>query len=219
MNVRVKPLLTFVALSVVLAIFWDHPLVWPLKILVVLFHELGHAAMAWLTGGEVVSIGLSPDQGGVTYTRGGWRIAILNAGYLGSLGFGVGLLAAARTETGARTGAYGLAVLLAGVSLWFVRPLLSFGFAFSALSAALLWGFARRASSDVNQLAVRGLGVFSVMYAVWDIRSDILWSSNTTSDAAKLAELTWIPATVWGFAWLGLGLATLVATRHWWFRA
>ena len=101
-NLRLKPILTFAAIAVVLALFWEHPLVWPLTIMVVLFHELGHALMAWLTGGEVVSIGLSPDQGGVTYTRGGWRVAILNAGYLGSLTFGGLLLAVARTERGAR---------------------------------------------------------------------------------------------------------------------
>lgn len=216
MNLRLKPILTFAAIAVVLALFWEHPLVWPLKILVVLFHELGHAVMAWLTGGEVVSIGLSPDQGGVTYTRGGWRVAILNAGYLGSLTFGGLLLAVARTERGARRGAYALSLLLVVTTLWFVRPIVSFGFAFSGLASAVGWLLARRASAELVQWIVRGLGVFSVMYAVWDIRSDVLFSSSTTSDAAMLAEITWIPATAWGLMWLVAGLGMLVSTRRWW---
>ena len=64
----------------------------PLKILVVFFHELAHGAAAVLTGGEIVLITLSPDQGGTAVTRGGSRTLILTAGYLGSLLIGVALL-------------------------------------------------------------------------------------------------------------------------------
>ena len=41
-----------------------------------------------LTGGRIVAIGLSFDEGGVCQTRGGWPFVILNAGYLGSLFWG-----------------------------------------------------------------------------------------------------------------------------------
>lgn len=202
--------------AAVLLWFWDNPFVWPLKILVVLFHELGHALAALLTGGEVVSIGLSPDQGGVTHTRGGFAFLVLNAGYLGSLAFGVALLAASRTPTSARRGVMVLAALLAVATLWWVRPVFSFGFGFAAAVTAALAVLARRGGDDLARWVVRTLGVFSALYALWDVRSDVFSSQAGQSDAGALAELTWIPAPVWGLTWLGLGVGALWVTRAWW---
>lgn len=202
--------------AAILLWFWDNPLVWPLKILVVLFHELGHALAALLTGGEVLSIGLSPDQGGVTHTRGGFALLVLNAGYLGSLAFGVALLAASRTPKSARRGVVALAAILAIATLFWVRPLISFGFLFAALISAAMVTLARRGSDEVAQGVVRTLGVFSALYALWDVRSDVFSSKAGASDAGMLAELTWIPAPIWGLAWLGIGVAALWATRAWW---
>ncbi len=52
--------------------------------LVIAFHEFGHAIMAVLTGGRVVSITLDPNEGGVTQMKGGRAALTLPAGYLGS---------------------------------------------------------------------------------------------------------------------------------------
>ena len=52
--------------------------------LVIAFHEFGHAIMAVLTGGKVESISLDPNEGGVTHMRGGKQAFTLPAGYLGS---------------------------------------------------------------------------------------------------------------------------------------
>ena len=207
----------FIAITaLILILFWDSPAVWPLKILVVLFHELGHALAAVLTGGTVLSIGLSPDQGGVTHTSGGWRFAILNAGYLGSLLFGVALLAAGRSPKQARVGVGALSLVLLGATLFWVRPLLSFGFgAAMAFTAASLW-LALRAKADLVQLVLRGLGVFSVLYALWDIRSDVFGGTAGVSDASMLAASTWIPPMFWGGLWLAIGVGTLYWTRSWW---
>jgi len=52
--------------------------------LVIAFHEFGHAITAVLTGGKVESISLDPREGGVTHMRGGISAFTLPAGYLGS---------------------------------------------------------------------------------------------------------------------------------------
>jgi hypothetical protein len=52
--------------------------------LVIAFHEFGHAAACLLTGGKVESISLDPHEGGVTHMRGGRSALTLPAGYLGS---------------------------------------------------------------------------------------------------------------------------------------
>lgn len=79
------------AYIVVIAILWPLPkflggfdVLWPFKMLVIAFHESGHALCAMLTGGKVESVSLSPDQGGKTTFRGGKKFITLPAGYLGS---------------------------------------------------------------------------------------------------------------------------------------
>jgi uncharacterized membrane protein YcjF (UPF0283 family) len=52
--------------------------------LVIAFHEFGHAITAVLTGGHVKSISLDPREGGVTHMTGGISAFTLPAGYLGS---------------------------------------------------------------------------------------------------------------------------------------
>lgn len=52
--------------------------------LVIAFHEFGHAITAVITGGHVKSIALDPHEGGVTHMTGGVSAFTLPAGYLGS---------------------------------------------------------------------------------------------------------------------------------------
>jgi hypothetical protein len=52
--------------------------------LVIAFHEFGHAITACCTGGRVKSITLDPHEGGVTQMQGGIGAITLPAGYLGS---------------------------------------------------------------------------------------------------------------------------------------
>ncbi|MCB1350965.1 MAG: M50 family metallopeptidase, partial [Maritimibacter sp.] len=87
------------ALAVALFALWQTPVALPLKLLVVLFHELSHGLAAVLTGGAIESLTVTPDQGGLAVTRGGSRFAVLTAGYLGSLLIGLALFAAALRST------------------------------------------------------------------------------------------------------------------------
>jgi hypothetical protein len=54
------------------------------QMLVIAFHEFGHAITACCTGGRVKSISLDPREGGVTHMQGGISAITLPAGYLGS---------------------------------------------------------------------------------------------------------------------------------------
>lgn len=83
--------------------FWDAWVLWPLKMAVVAVHELGHALMTWITGGSVVGFGVWIDQSGHVESQGGNRFLILNAGYLGSLLFGLVLLALLRRPSALRS--------------------------------------------------------------------------------------------------------------------
>lgn len=195
-------------LAVVLAVVW---LLWhtwwvyPLKILVVFFHELSHGLAAILTGGEIAGIELLAQEGGLCRTLGGNRFLTLSAGYLGSLLWGgLILVAASRSRLDQLvTAALGALLLFAAV-IW-VRPIFSFGFPFSLLAGAALLAVGLKASERVNDWLLKVIGLTSMLYALLDIKDDILDRPHLRdSDAAALSQLTGLPTLVWGLIWISL---------------
>lgn len=189
-------------LVVVIAILWDTPVVYPLRLLVVFFHEMAHGLAAVLTGGGIERIELVAGEGGLCITRGGSRFWTLTAGYLGSLVVGgVLLLVAARTRAD-RSVLAGLGVVLLLVTLLYVRPLLSFGFLFGTAAAATCLLVAAKLSERLNDIVLRVIGLTSCLYAPLDIKSDVLDRPELMSDAAMLADYTGLPTVLWGVIWI-----------------
>ena len=87
-NGKLSFLVTFCGFFAALWLLWDTPIVYPLKIFVVLLHEVSHAIAVVATGGRVEAITLDPMQGGATHFVGGSFFLSLNAGYLGSPALG-----------------------------------------------------------------------------------------------------------------------------------
>ena len=85
---KITFLIGFTAYFSAIWYLWDTPAVYPLKVFVVLFHEISHAMIAVATGGTIERIVLDPDQGGACYCPGGNAFLTLSAGYLGSLAWG-----------------------------------------------------------------------------------------------------------------------------------
>ena len=64
------------------------------------------------------------------------------------------------------------------------------------------------------------LGLTSCLYAVLDIKSDVLDRPGLPSDAAMLTELTGLPTLFWGVLWITLALAACGLLFRWaWRRA
>ena len=203
---RLRFVLGFGAFFTALWFLWNTPVIYPLKIFVVLLHELSHAGASLATGGSVQHIELDPYQGGACYCPGGNAFLVLSAGYLGSLAWGGAMFAAARTSR-IRTDVENtsIAVVVALATAFYVRS--PFGIAFGVLfSVALLW-IARRGGSALNRGILLTLGLTSSLYAILDIKSDVLDRPELRSDAAMLAEITGVPTVVWGFLWIGVALA------------
>ncbi len=193
---------------------WDTAILYPLKIFVVLLHEVSHAAAAVATGGTVERILLDVHQGGATYTRGGNQFITLSAGYLGSLLWGVLFVILAfnrRLKPRWIMGGVGATVLL--LTLWVVRGI--FGLAFGVVFSLALVAVARYLSQGVNRALLLGLGLTSALYAILDIKSDILDRPQLPSDAAMLAEMTGIPTAAWGFLWIGIALLVCAWLLRW----
>jgi hypothetical protein len=195
------------ALAAATLLLWGTFVVYPFRLFVVFLHEISHGIAAVLTGGSIVWIGLT-DEGGVCVTRGGWRLLILNAGYLGSLLWGALflLLGARRARSRSVIGAvavFTLAVTLAWVRTWF-------GF-FYGLGAGLgLLAVAARLKPAVSETLLAAIGATSVLYAIWDVATDVLVLHSGQSDASALARLTGVPAILWGAAWIAISAVVLV---------
>ncbi|MFT4700884.1 MAG: hypothetical protein ACI85V_000102 [bacterium] len=197
-----------IALVSLVFVLWPTPVIIPLKILIVFLHELSHAGMTVLTGGDVISLTVSADQGGAVFSRGGSRFLILSAGYLGSLLLGVILLISA-TRTNADRAVMGLfGALMLIVTALYVRE--GFAVLFCVGAGILMLVTARFLPHDVNDLALRVIGLTSMIYVPLDIFSDTIARSNLRSDARMLADEFGGATVLWGGIWLLISLAVIL---------
>lgn len=194
-------------ITVVVFVLWSTPVITPLKILIVFLHEISHAVAAWLTGGEVVSISVSPRQGGLTTTRGGNLFIIFSAGYIGSLLIGVAvfLIALKSKADRALMAALGVTTLL--IAAFYIREWFVLGFSVG-LGVAML-ASARFLPHSINDLALRVIGLTSMIYVPFDIFDDTIARSGMRSDAYMLAERFGGATVMWGGVWLLISLAAI----------
>ncbi len=188
-------------------LLWNTPVMIPLKILVVFLHELSHAMATILTGGEVISLSVSPQQGGLVTARGGSRFLSLSAGYLGSLLIGVALLLAAL-----KTKADRIIMALCGAMTLLVTALYvreGFALIFGVATAAGMLAMARYLSQPINDLALRVIGLTSMIYVPYDIFSDTIARASLRSDARMLAEEFGGTTMMWGGLWLILSFCVI----------
>lgn len=202
-----------IALTAAVFALWSTPIVIPLKLLVVVFHELSHAAAAILTGGRVESFSVNFQQGGEVWTRGGSRFLTLSAGYLGSLGIGAGLLLAALRWRADRVVLGALGVVLLAVLVLYVRDIAAV--VIMAGTGAALLAAARFLPVVACDLLLRIIGLSSLIYVPYDIFDDTLRRASLRSDARMLAEEVGGTTMMWGAAWLVISLVVIwYCIRH-----
>jgi len=147
-----------------------------IQMLVIAFHEFGHAITCVLTGGRVLSISLDPHEGGVTRMEGGRQAFTLPAGYLGS-----SLIGALLTFAGFNIVASKIASIVIGVCFlltiwWGRRDWLTIGTVLAAVG--LLVGCWFIAHAEALRYVVLFIGVMSSLYSVWDIVSSPQFPSS-----------------------------------------
>ncbi|HEX8683100.1 MAG TPA: M50 family metallopeptidase [Ardenticatenaceae bacterium] len=196
--------------------FWNSPFLLPVKMFVVLLHEMSHGLAAVLTGGEVEQLRLLSDEGGLALTRGGNRFLILSAGYLGSALWGAALLRLAWAGPSMRRFALrAMGVALALVTVLYVRDLTTL--AYVALATLAVFAIGLLGGARLQMAVLWLVGTFSCLYAVIDIGTDILLAGPLAgipliggparlNDAEMLADVTFIPAFFWGLLWSGVAV-------------
>jgi hypothetical protein len=156
------------------------------------------------TGGRIQEIVVVSQQGGHTVTIGGSRFWTLTAGYLGSLAWGgLILILAARTHLDKLLSTLiGVGMIL--VSIFYVRN--GFGLIFGIGFGGVLVIAGRFLPESINDWLLQVIGLTSCLYAILDIKSDILDRASLRSDARMLADLTPIPPLVWGVLWITIAV-------------
>ena len=197
-------LLIFIAIG----FLWNTLFVYPLKIFVVFMHEVSHGLAAIATGGRILEIQINPQQGGHALTQGGSRFWTLTAGYLGSLLWGgIILLLAARTRFDKAISIL-IGLGMVAISIGFGESTFTYLFGIGFGVALIAIGF--YLPEAVNDWVLRIIGVTSCLYAILDIKSDVLDRSNLRSDARMLSEVTGIATEIWGALWILIAIALTI---------
>lgn len=214
---KISFLVGFAAYFSTIWYLWDTPAVYPLKVFVVLLHEISHAMTAVATGGTIEKIILDPNQGGACYCPGGSAFLTLSAGYLGSLVWGGLLVSAGQAKRiNSRWVTAAVGILVVGLTLAYVRS--PFGFWFGLAFGSVLVLGAVRLSAAINQGILLTLGLTSCLYAILDIKSDVLDRPDLQSDAAMLGDLTGINTVVWGGLWITVAVLASTWLFQWSYR-
>jgi hypothetical protein len=195
---------------------WNTIVIKPLKLFSVFLHELGHALMSLVFGFGIQGLRINPDESGYALVLPkGWLSSFLiaNGGYLGSLFFALLIIILKRTKFKKFILGTAAVVLLA-VAIRFS------GISFTLLYAAIFAAFALVVymiqNDTVIDWVVDILGISSVAYAIYDVFVDTVllqinlklhlisgwYAQQPKTDAVQLAQMTGIPAVVWGLIWL-----------------
>lgn len=162
-----------IAFVVIIALLWNLPYVrwslWPFKMLVIAFHEFGHAITALCTGGKVESISLDPREGGVTHMRGGISAITLPAGYLGSSLIGALLIFCGFDIVASKVASIALGVCFLLTLWWARKDWLTIVTVLLSVALLVACWFIKHA--EPLRFVVLFIGVMSALYSVWDIVS------------------------------------------------
>ena len=208
-----KQLIYLIALLVLIMVCWEYPVLYPLKLLVVFFHESSHAIATILTGGTVKELVINKDQGGHVISQGGNPFIILSAGYIGSLLFGVVIYIASVKSHYDKIIMMALAIGIIVITVLLSRSL--FSWIFGLLSGGAMLLMAKYLAEQYNDFALRLIGLTSMMYAPLDIYSDTISRSYLQSDAYFLAEYMGGTTLLWGSIWMLISIAVIIYCFKW----
>jgi hypothetical protein len=192
---------------------WASPVIQPVKIMVVLFHEMSHGLMALASGGRVLDIVITSDEGGACETEGGAALLIVSAGYLGSMFFGGLLLYLSRFKGCVPIVFTALTLTLGAAIFTVLHDPYSRTFA-SALAGSFVFA-GLLSPAVVGAFFLRILGTVSCLYSIFDIYWDVIANGSpgklAENDATAFSQLTGMPSEAVGLLWLGVSAVYFLA--------
>jgi len=196
------------ALAIFVILLWDTYLIYPIKMLVIILHEISHGIVAVLSGHTVKSIEITRELGGRTIITGGNSFAVAFAGYIGSTILGALFFFSAYNIRLLRifSLSLGVVILLFTVNVFSGTYALLFGLIFAIVLFLLPFLKYERVVGYIYKF----IGLTSVLYILTDIKEDLFVSGLRQTDAQLLAELTGTSPLLWAFVYLGISLFVLL---------
>lgn len=217
-----KQLIILAAFLLATVLFWNTFLVTPIKLFVVMLHELSHGLMAELFGGDIVNIQIDPRVGGYCrYTVPDsflGRFMIASAGYLGSLFWGALILLGAVFSDKDRYISLTIGLVLLILSWFVIKTGEWFGIVMTVGFALFMLLSARFLSDAFHDYFLKFIGMVSCLYVIIDIKDDLIDRTGIGSDADAIAEMTGIPSIAVGIAWFLIALLVMYFTLKYAFR-
>ena len=210
MNQKEK-IVELTALAIILIVsfvLWDTYFIYPIKLSVVLMHEVSHAITTVASGGKIISMDIGLNLGGSCQSEGGNTILIASSGYLGSLFFGLlFFLSPNRIKFGKWV------VTFACVVIFVITATASKNISFIMLVGAfcsLITFAAHHMGIPIVSILIRAFGLISCVYVLFDIKEDLLERHTAVSDVSLLSSLTGISGIAFGLVWFVLSIIILI---------
>ena len=202
----------------------------PLRLLVTLAHEAGHALMATVLGGDVLTVTVNRYGGGLMQSQSvdpstTYTVLVASAGYVGAALLGASMLELSRRLRGGRIALGAMAFAIALVAVLWVPWRFSpdaasssvtgsssgdgrFTWLVCVLAVALLIGLAVQPIVRLRRAVIVVLATCLCLGAVEDLRLVLdLSSRGGHSDAASAAAVTPLSSWLWAALWLLFGVA------------
>jgi hypothetical protein len=192
--------------TLIALIFWESPIIYPVKLFVVMLHELSHALMAIATFGEVKSIKIFFDLGGVSEIEGGNELLVASSGYLGSFIFGSLIFYSGLNKKAARYILPSLSFILFISAIIFFDLIFSASAIVAAVTFIILGYFINSAAAE---FILKYFGLLSLFYVLFDLRTDVFSNRTHISDATHLSIILDIPEYIIGIGWILIACAIL----------
>jgi hypothetical protein len=196
---------------------------------VTFIHEGGHAIAALLTGNSVLSLSVSMNGAGETYTSQGGTFSqmfVSSAGYLGAMAFGAVMLVLIRRAAAARVILFASAFLILFLTFvfGFLKPIFSgpgptwwsvpFTFIAGVVISLALYAIGRWTSQRVALFIVSMIAVQCILNALLDLKTVFFLSSPfataVPNDAVNMYNATGVPAIFWSVLWIAVAIGMLL---------
>lgn len=209
---HITELVILFTLLIISFFLWDTNFIYPIKLFVVLLHELSHAFATILSGGKIIEMNIGFDLGGRCEAEGGNTILIASAGYLGSLLWGLLFFLSPNNK---KTGFWIIITISALILITTLSVSTNSTFLIlSLILSSLLISSAFYLQIPIVTILVRSIGLISCVYVLVDIKDDLFYNSSAISDASILSSLTNIPVSLIGLSWAVLSITGIYFTMR-----
>lgn len=191
-------------LIIVSLFFWNSIFLFPIKLFVVLLHELSHGIATIITGGKILELNIDSSLSGKCITQDDNQLLIASFGYPGSFIFG-SLIFYSTYNKNIKT--FLILFISIIIFLFAVNTIKDQYYSFiSILFGFILLVITKYLPDFISNLILRLIGLISCLYVIYDIKEDVFNNKNFLSDAALISELSGLPSTLWGFIWIFISL-------------